>query len=335
MSLFRRISDQTVTSSGAPLFNGFVYVGEFGQDPKTRPIPIYSDEALSIPLPNPQRTDTLGRPEHDIYVASDYSYIIEDENGVTVEGAKNVRLSDSTVFDSTLSTRVITLSELSENIYEVSEDWESAPPNGVYYFSFTAPSTSNPQVTSSEFDDLLDTSGVAQVTRDVVYSATFNGNNFVLFPFASVVVFNGVDLANGYKDENNATENTIIANRLGVLFADGNIQPIGYGIFNAEAGDGLRLSCVMSEAQEDKHKNISLRFVNQNDESITLNSETTEGVITKVDFDIPNSTNDFTIDFLDAIDSPASGRWEIQIEEADNDNHTGNLFIYQIEVLRA
>jgi len=66
------------TVGGKPIVNGFIYIGEAGEDPKENPLNIFSDEDLSIALTNPQRTGSDGRSENKIYLDGKYSIRISD-----------------------------------------------------------------------------------------------------------------------------------------------------------------------------------------------------------------------------------------------------------------
>jgi len=86
---FRQIS-QILNSSGKPVVNGYIYVGTYNLDPVANPISLFSDSALSVPIANPVRTDSYGRPTTDIYFAeSQYSYTLKDSASVVIEGPKN------------------------------------------------------------------------------------------------------------------------------------------------------------------------------------------------------------------------------------------------------
>ena len=86
---FRQIS-QIINSSGNPVVNGYIYIGTYGLDPVTNPISLFSDSALSVPIANPVRTDSYGRPTTDIYFSqSQYSYTLKTSALVTIEGPKN------------------------------------------------------------------------------------------------------------------------------------------------------------------------------------------------------------------------------------------------------
>lgn len=86
---FRQIS-QIIDSSGNPVVNGYIYIGTFGLDPVTNPISLFSDSALSVPIANPVRTDSFGRPTTDVFFAqSQYSYQLKTVALVSIEGPKN------------------------------------------------------------------------------------------------------------------------------------------------------------------------------------------------------------------------------------------------------
>lgn len=73
---------QFVDSSGAPIVNGYIYIGTRNLDPKLNTITIYSDRDLTTTISNPQRTDADGRAENKIWVPERYSIKVEDSNNV-------------------------------------------------------------------------------------------------------------------------------------------------------------------------------------------------------------------------------------------------------------
>lgn len=86
---FRQIS-QIINSSGNPVVNGYIYIGTYGLDPVTNPISLFSDSALSVPIANPVRTDSYGRPTTDVYFSeAQYSYTLKTSALVTIEGPKD------------------------------------------------------------------------------------------------------------------------------------------------------------------------------------------------------------------------------------------------------
>lgn len=76
------------TSTGKPLEGGYVYVGVAGLDPELSPLPVYWDDAGSIPAVQPLRTTggyiiRDGSPSK-FYVGFDYSITVRDKNGALV-----------------------------------------------------------------------------------------------------------------------------------------------------------------------------------------------------------------------------------------------------------
>jgi hypothetical protein len=92
-----RIDERTqfVNAAGVPIVNGKIYIGLQNADPVANPITIYSDRALTIPLANPQLTDSNGRSVNKIWIPGDYSIQVDNsldvtqlldlDSGVTVE----------------------------------------------------------------------------------------------------------------------------------------------------------------------------------------------------------------------------------------------------------
>jgi len=90
MTIALRQIEQIISSSGKPVLNGYIYIGSYGQDPVANPLNLFSDVGLTIPIANPQRTDSLGRPVNDIYIAEqNYSYQLKDQNLASIEGPKD------------------------------------------------------------------------------------------------------------------------------------------------------------------------------------------------------------------------------------------------------
>ena len=70
---------------GEPMVGGFIYYGVAGSDPKTTPINIFTDEALTVPAVNPQTTDSQGFVANNIYVDdNEYSFLVEDSANVQI-----------------------------------------------------------------------------------------------------------------------------------------------------------------------------------------------------------------------------------------------------------
>jgi hypothetical protein len=64
---------------GKPIAGGYVYYGEGNQDPKLNPITIYSDENFTVPISQPQRTNSQGIIENPVFIVEqEYSYLVED-----------------------------------------------------------------------------------------------------------------------------------------------------------------------------------------------------------------------------------------------------------------
>jgi len=56
MTLVNNPFTQFFERSGAPLANGQIFIGTAGLDAQSNPIPVYWDEAFTIPSPQPIRT---------------------------------------------------------------------------------------------------------------------------------------------------------------------------------------------------------------------------------------------------------------------------------------
>lgn len=79
-----RIDERTqfVDAAGTPIVNGNIYIGVQNSDPVANPITIYSDRALSVPIANPQLTDSDGRAVNKIWIPGDYSIRVDNSLGV-------------------------------------------------------------------------------------------------------------------------------------------------------------------------------------------------------------------------------------------------------------
>ncbi len=75
-----RIDEKTqfVDSAGLPIVSGKIYIGLQNSDPVANPITIFSDRALTIPIANPQATDSEGRSVNKIWIPGDYSIRVDD-----------------------------------------------------------------------------------------------------------------------------------------------------------------------------------------------------------------------------------------------------------------
>ena len=100
-------------SDGAPLENGYVYVGAENQNAEANPVNIFWDEDLTIPATNPVRTlngypSRSGSPGR-IYVGSSHSLLIKDKNQGIVHSSLSKTLlvpSERIQFDVGLSGSV-------------------------------------------------------------------------------------------------------------------------------------------------------------------------------------------------------------------------------------
>jgi hypothetical protein len=91
MSTFQVVNpfQQFFGLDGLPLTSGYVYIGTAGGDPESSPIPVYSDQALTIPLSQPLRTIggylANGTAPTQAYVgASPYSMRVRNAAGSVV-----------------------------------------------------------------------------------------------------------------------------------------------------------------------------------------------------------------------------------------------------------
>lgn len=80
---------------GDPLEAGFIYIGTQGLDPKSNPISVYWDAALSIPAVQPIRTiggfpSRAGSPASVFTSAPNYSILVENKNSSLVYSELNV-----------------------------------------------------------------------------------------------------------------------------------------------------------------------------------------------------------------------------------------------------
>lgn len=67
---------------GKPIVGGKAYFGVVDQDPKLNPITIFSDNLLTVPITNPQDTDSQGHLVNQVYVGvNQYSYQVDDNVG--------------------------------------------------------------------------------------------------------------------------------------------------------------------------------------------------------------------------------------------------------------
>jgi len=89
MTLVNNPFTQFFERSGAPLANGQIFIGTAGLDAQSNPIPVYWDEAFTIPAPQPIRTLNgypawNGAPAKMFVNASDFSMTVRDARGALV-----------------------------------------------------------------------------------------------------------------------------------------------------------------------------------------------------------------------------------------------------------
>jgi len=147
MSLLRPRLANVIDGGGAPEVAAKTFFGVFGQDPVLNPINIFSDEAETIQIANPQDTNSVGLTINRVFASVDYSYQIDNMLGDTIEGPFDVRLSSRTGFDTADALSIITLTETSPNLYNIDEGFASLPPTGVYELIFPTTNTGNVDIT--------------------------------------------------------------------------------------------------------------------------------------------------------------------------------------------
>lgn len=81
MPAFIDENTQFVDSGGIPLAGGKIFIGVKNQDPVLNPEPIFSDRALQNALLNPQTLNAEGRSTNKIWIAAEYSLLVQDING--------------------------------------------------------------------------------------------------------------------------------------------------------------------------------------------------------------------------------------------------------------
>ncbi len=74
--------------NGTALEAGKIYVGEVGLDPRSNPVSIFTDDALTVPIAQPVRTiagipDGNGTPV-ELFVDGEYSIAVDDKNNVQI-----------------------------------------------------------------------------------------------------------------------------------------------------------------------------------------------------------------------------------------------------------
>lgn len=81
MSLLYYSGIAILDGNGDPLTGGKLNFYEVGT---TTPKNTYSDEALSVPNPNPVVLDAAGRPQQDIYLSGQYKTVLTDATDATI-----------------------------------------------------------------------------------------------------------------------------------------------------------------------------------------------------------------------------------------------------------
>ena len=115
--------------NGAPLEDGYIFIGEAGLSPVTNPLQAYWDAALSVPASNirtkggyPWNSGTPGR----LYVETNYSILVKDKKGTVVYTQLNA--VDTNAVDPEVITTFNTVADLRE--YLPAEDYVQASLNG-------------------------------------------------------------------------------------------------------------------------------------------------------------------------------------------------------------
>jgi hypothetical protein len=109
-----RIDERTqfVDAAGVPIVNGSIYIGLQNSDPVANPITIYSDRALTIPIANPQPTDSEGRSVNKIWIPGDYSIQVDDTLAtiklIDLDAGVDITASGVTPLDTVNGTDTIT-----------------------------------------------------------------------------------------------------------------------------------------------------------------------------------------------------------------------------------
>ena len=91
---------QFFDTSGAPLNNGNIYIGTANLDAQSNPIPVYWDEALTIPAAQPIRTLNgylvrNGTPARIFCNAASFSMTVQTSTGRTVWAVRNATSNDT------------------------------------------------------------------------------------------------------------------------------------------------------------------------------------------------------------------------------------------------
>ena len=122
-----RIDERTqfVDAAGTPIVNGKIYIGVQNSDPVANPITIYSDRALTIPIANPQLTDSDGRSVNKIWIPGDYSLRVDNsldvqqlldlDSGVAIEATGVTPLSNTAGTNTITAEGTITMTPWGSN----------------------------------------------------------------------------------------------------------------------------------------------------------------------------------------------------------------------------
>ncbi|MCH9834130.1 phage head-binding domain-containing protein, partial [bacterium] len=91
-------------ANGAPLQNGYIYIGTADMDPIANPIQVYWDEALTITATQPIRTLGgyplyQGKPARLFVAAGSYSITVKNKSLITIISQATVNWSFITVSD--------------------------------------------------------------------------------------------------------------------------------------------------------------------------------------------------------------------------------------------
>lgn len=89
---------------GAPLNDGYIYIGVENQNPQTNPIPVYWDEDLTIPAAQPLRTSggyfyRNGSPAN-VFIDGPCSIVVRNRNGVLAYSEQSLQLGPDPAGDS-------------------------------------------------------------------------------------------------------------------------------------------------------------------------------------------------------------------------------------------
>ena len=176
--------------NGKPIVNGYIYVGVAGQDPKLNPVVIYSDRGLTVPIANPQRTDSYGRATNKIWVSERYSLKVEDANGV-----QKLQDLERGELDSSQATNLINVQGINDVTAEAVPPAASYIDKAVYVLTVVSTNTDavtldfgpGPKdVTKNNGDDLVAGDWTAGSIQRVTYNAF--SDRFDLLTFSTVEI---------------------------------------------------------------------------------------------------------------------------------------------------